>query len=423
MIFLTDFMSTLFVVNGIIGITTTIILISFLLLSKFGKSKLWQVTATPLASIIGSGFLIAGPVMYTQFGIWSIPMILLINGVAFLIGQAIRTNITYFDPKQEEYAQKKPWLVWIERGSNWMLGASYMIAIAFYSSLLSSFVFNLFHIEHGMTVMGIPSKILINGFTTVILAFVGLYGYFKGLHGLEALEKKAISLNIAVIGGLIISLVIFAIASISGKTHIQYIYDNSPLNFHSFQVLAGLLLITQGFETVKFLGDDYSVSMRKKASIIAQLIAACVYIVFIPLSGPINRSLPHITETAIISVVSTIALGMGLVLSVSAMLSQFGATIADTIGASGLIEEESKRLLNERQAYLPVVGIGIIMLWFFPILDLITHASRAFAAYYLAQTIIATVISYERKKGSQCVLYSLLTILLFVIVIIAKPAH
>ncbi|QDT34153.1 hypothetical protein [Thalassoglobus polymorphus] len=54
------------------------------------KSVTWQATVTPLASIIGSGFLILAPSLKHEFGSWGIAVMALLCIAAYLFGNAIR---------------------------------------------------------------------------------------------------------------------------------------------------------------------------------------------------------------------------------------------------------------------------------------------------------------------------------------------
>ncbi|MCA9391652.1 hypothetical protein KC614_00415 [candidate division WWE3 bacterium] len=411
-------------INGVIGIIVIVLTWVFLFFSRIKGSRLWTITVTPLAAIIGSGFLITAPLAYHDFAGWAVPLILLLNVFALIVGSAVRTNIKDFDPTQEMYEHSRyKWLVWLERGSNWVLGVCYVVAIAFYVSLLCYFVFDLFGIKGEDVIFdGISARFVMNIATTAILGFIGIFGYLRGLHELEKIEKTAVNLKMGVIVGLIVVLIVYAIGVLAGVVHADYSINFISLGFDKIQILAGLLLITQGFETVKFMGDDYAVKERNKGMILAQVIALVVYVVFIPLAGPLTAGLEVVTETAIADVMAQVALGMGIILSLAAVFSQSGAAIADTIAGGGLVEEESKRLLNERQAYVPVIIAAIVLVWAFPVFKIITIASRFFALYYLAQTVIAMVVSMNKRSIIKAFVYCFCAIILFAVVIFATPA-
>ena len=77
-----------------IVIIAAIILASVVQFSRsFLQSSLWRATVTPLASIIGSGFLVLAPILVYAYGSKA-PLVMgaLVLG-AYLFGSAIRFNI------------------------------------------------------------------------------------------------------------------------------------------------------------------------------------------------------------------------------------------------------------------------------------------------------------------------------------------
>jgi hypothetical protein len=61
-------------------------------------SKDWQATVTPLASIIGSGFLVSVPLLASEVGNWAIFAMSALIAAAYLVGGAIRFNIRHGEP-------------------------------------------------------------------------------------------------------------------------------------------------------------------------------------------------------------------------------------------------------------------------------------------------------------------------------------
>ena len=57
------------------------------------RSRDWRATVTPLASIIGSGFLVLAPLLVREFGQRAVWVMAGLCAVAYLIGSAIRYNI------------------------------------------------------------------------------------------------------------------------------------------------------------------------------------------------------------------------------------------------------------------------------------------------------------------------------------------
>lgn len=85
----------------ILNITLVVVFIiafGILISPKLRRNKGWLATVTPLASIIGSGFLVSVPLMASAIGIWSVAAVAGLTLLAFLIGGAIRYNIRYGEP-------------------------------------------------------------------------------------------------------------------------------------------------------------------------------------------------------------------------------------------------------------------------------------------------------------------------------------
>ena len=85
-------------------------------------------------------------------------------------------------------------------------------------------------------------------------------------------------------------------------------------------------------------------------------------------------------------------------LIVAAALSQFSAAVADTLAASGDMQEVAQGRLKVRWGYL-LIGVGAIALtWLANTLEIIALASRAFAFYYMLQCFVAISVSKSSVK-------------------------
>ncbi len=76
-------------------------------------------------------------------------------------------------------------------------------------------------------------------------------------------------------------------------------------------------------------------------------------------------------------------------LIVAAIMSQFSAGVADTVGAGGLASETSRGKISSNKGYLMVAVFAVILVWTANLLEIIALASRAFALYYLLQCVVA----------------------------------
>ena len=112
----------------------------------------------------------------------------------------------------------------------------------------------------------------------------------------------------------------------------------------------------------------------------------------------------------------TVLLPIPLVLA--AVLSQFSAAVADTIGGGGNMVEATKEHVDSRHAYLLICGVAV-MVAFFNTLTVLTLASRAFAFYYTLQCLVAFNVS---KNPAQRFGIALVAATLGFITLFAVPA-
>jgi hypothetical protein len=180
--------SSVYYLTGGLGLGVMLGLVILLNFPWLRRSRMWTIVVTPLASIIGSGFLVVAPLLYQNFGRNHFLAIALINLFALGVGWMMRTNIQFFEPLLENGNTHADLLVTIDRIASIVLSLSYTIAIAFYLTLLSSFA---------LEVLGLRSPLATRLLTSVLLLFVGVYGYLRGLHGMEGLEKIAVVVNLS----------------------------------------------------------------------------------------------------------------------------------------------------------------------------------------------------------------------------------
>ena len=135
---------------------------------------------------------------------------------------------------------------------------------------------------------------------------------------------------------------------------------------------------------------------------IAQLLSAAIYIGFVWLITPLLPLLhsKEIHETAIIDLVGNISFVLPTMLVIAAVMSQFSAAVADTLGAGGLVVEETKKRVSQKASYLILMSLAISLVWVVNVFEIITLASQAFAFYYLAQTLVAMMVA----RGDSAVL-------------------
>ncbi len=396
----------------IVFFTITFILLSF---SKFIRlSPIWKATVTPLASIIGSGFLIVTPLLVLLVGQYAIFAIIGMVLLGYLIGYVMRFNIYHVEPLVRKSSHKTVVLP-LERFSFLVLGIAYIISVPFYIKLLSLFFLRGFQVK---------SEIIANIISTALLAFIGIIGKFKGFKRLESMEEYAVNIKLSIIFSMIIGLIIYNMNLFEAQQ--WQLNMNMPIfNKDTLPKLLGALIIVQGFETSRFIGLVYRPQVRVKTMRYAQLLSGFIYIVFVALSLVIFGSIKTVSETAIIDISEKVAFVLPYLLILMAILSQFSAAIADTIGAGGLFSEATSRRLKASNSYVFIAIIAISLVWLTNIFQIITLASRAFALYYAIQSLESSIIAYHQKQGwrsaLRMVFFSLMFIVLSGIVIFGVP--
>jgi hypothetical protein len=345
----------------------------------------WRATVTPLASIIGSGFLVLAPLLALVVGGAAPWAMLAIVIVAYAIGEILRFNIRHGEPLLRS-GDAPAGLKMTEHVANLLLALAYIVSVAFYLRLLASFV---------LKGLAIPLAFGPQILTTAILMFIGFAGWRRGLAGLVRLEEYSVSVKLAIIVALLVGLFNHDIATGFSNGDLTPSYRST---WDQARQLAGMLLVIQGFETSRYLGAEFSSELRIASMRFAQLLSGVVYVGFIVMITPLFGSLSGVRadETAIIDLVGQVAMVLPAMLVLAAVMSQFSAAVADTAGAGGLITEESRGRITTNFAYLAVVGFGVILVWTTEIFEIIALASRAFAAYYLAQAFVAFQIAGRR---------------------------
>ncbi|MGB5338587.1 MAG: hypothetical protein WBO06_05780 [Gammaproteobacteria bacterium] len=272
--------------------------------------------------------------------------------------------------------------------ANAMLSLAYVTAVAFYLSLLSSFLLNY---------MGfVDSPALERSLTTIIIVFIAATGYLRGLGGLEKLEAYSMSVQLSIVAALLTGIFVYDYHFIQSGQSLAVDYQDRSWVTKAC-ILCGILLVVQGFETSRFLGEKYSARIRVQTMRRAQIISGALYVVSVTALMPIvqHLDLENIRIADIVSVTGLAASALPLMLIVAAIMSQFSAAVADTVGAGCLASESSDRKLPTNKAYVAVSLFAIVLIWTADLLEIISFASRAFALYYLLQCIVALMVSYH----------------------------
>jgi hypothetical protein len=399
---------------NIIIIVVAVLLGGYLAFSRrLSKSSSWQATVTPLASIMGSGFLVSAPLLAGIVGNLAVFAMAVLLLLAYMVGGAIRFNIRYFEPienKGHGTIQDTAFL------SRIVLVCAYFISITYYLQLLAAFLLKAFHVEN---------HVLADVITTVLLLTIGGIGMWRGLKELGAVEKYAVALNLGMIGALLVALVIYNVKLlVGGEWSLPAL--SSVIDFHDMRVLFGLLIVVQGFEISRYLGTEYPAKQRIATMRAAQLLSAAIYLLFLALTTILFRKGLGADVTAIIEMTKPVAVVLPILLAVAAIASQFSAAVADDSGAGGLLEDITKKQLSIRHAYLLILLVTITLTWATDVNAIIAYASRAFALFYMFQCIVAFMVAWRQKDLGHRTLrlanFAFLAIICFLVFALGIPS-
>jgi hypothetical protein len=100
---------------------------------------LFSATATPLASIFGSGFLVIVPILNGAVGPFAWLAMACVCGLAYAMGSVIRFNIRNAEPLMEDGTAPSS-AIMFEKTSDLALVVAYAISVCLYIRILAAFL-------------------------------------------------------------------------------------------------------------------------------------------------------------------------------------------------------------------------------------------------------------------------------------------
>lgn len=370
---------------------------------------LLSATITPLASIFGSGFLVIVGLLADAVGPYSVFAMLGICLVAYAIGAIIRYNIAHVEPLLAKGGLSHA-AHFCEIAADIALVPAYVISVTLYLRILASFALG----ELGADT-NINENLVVSGCIVVIMAIA----WWRGLTSLEFTEKWALVATLCVVAALFAVFVSKdAVAIAAGAIILPKPTDQTI--WHILAVLGGAVIVVQGFETTRYLGEHYSTETRIKANRYSQIISTIVYILFVAAASPqIHLLGTKASDSGLLLIVQKAAPFMALPLVGAAIFSQFSAAVADTIGGAGNIRDRTDAKIPHKWVYTAILGVALVLTWTSDTQQILVLASRAFALYYAIQCVVTFLVSCDIriKSGSAVV-----GLLMFAIAVFAVPA-
>ncbi|MEQ9488307.1 MAG: hypothetical protein RIM72_04835 [Alphaproteobacteria bacterium] len=362
------------------------------------RSTTWKAMATPLASIIGSGFLVLGPILDSAYGKYAPLIMAILCIVAYGYGAAIRYNMKQISGSGRHEAAL---LNSLETVASWSLGFSYIISVAYYLNLFGAF---------GVSLTAVDDRAHAQLLTSGVFILILFVGWTRGFKSLERMEYIAVSIELAVIAGLLTGLT----AYFYGRAADQALIVNQPTQtgWSAITLAFGLIVTIQGFETSRYLMKNYDVKTCIRSMRWSQFLSSLIYMLYILLLAYVfERGDLKLTETAIVDMMEIVAPILPGMLVAAALAAQFSAAVADTSGAGGLFNELTAERMSPRMAYALLTLVGVTLTWTADVFEIISYASRAFAAYYAIQAAIAGLAAWRNRDTLRCALFGSLALL------------
>lgn len=379
---------------------------------RLRHSPKWGAMVTPLASIIGSGFLVSVPLLASRLGIWSVVAICGLCLLAWFIGGAIRFNIAHAEPLCTVGGRDV--LNRVERGSHLVLAAAYFVSVTYYLALLGAFVVKLTGAD--WPVMG---TMIASAFVIGICAM----GITRGLSGVERAEKLTVAMNLSAILALLVTL-LWRDGHLASAAWHSVPVTTAYAAGDQLRFLMGLLIVVQGFETTRFTGDMYDAPARIRAMKRAQILSSLIYVVFFTLMIPLYGQFQEETDVAgFIGVIGVVSPLLPLLMVMGAVASQFSAAVADSIGSSELVTDLLRGRMGQAAAYWLIGGVALSLLWLTDVTAIVALASRAFALFYALQCGVATIVAHRRGQMARSAWYGILGLACAATAIFGLPAE
>ena len=373
------------------------------------RRRVLAASVTPLASIFGSGFLIIVPVLERTLGALAVVGAAGVCAVAWLVGTAIRHCVRVVEPLAAagtlDATTRR-----IDRAADAVIVVAYVISVALYLRIMAEYVVAAFDAGGAPATEKLVAIAVVIGLVSV--------GIARGFHGLDLLDRAGLGAVLLLTTLMGATLLLHGGRDLAdGGIELPPIPDLGLL--HVLLVLGGIVITVQGFETVRYLGQEFDGPTRIAASRVSQLIATSIYLAFVALATPqMGLGTAAGADDTLLQITDRVAPWLAIPLVVCAVLSQFSAATADTAAAEGNLRGISARL-DGRRSYVITGVAAVAIVAALPLFTIVAVASRAFAAYYGLQALVAlrTCDGRARQGG-----YGLLALAMFLIAGFAQPA-
>jgi hypothetical protein len=371
---------------------------------RIQRSTSYQATVVPLANIMDVGFIILSPAIVLIAGFRAPMVMLAICLVAIAAGFAIAYNIRHYEPIEgsDRNADR------IEGTAEWALLLASMVNIAYYALLLTALIL-------------LPLEAFTTGrqgvLAAAILAIVILVGVSGGMSRLNRLGDRTTAFNLAAVIGVVVAFAVFNVQEWLGG---RWVLGDSPsIDTDGLRKMIGLFAIVQGFEASRYIGVRFGAQERITTMRVAQAISSVVFVVFI-LSLLVMFLPPSVKSdgTAVFIVSERIGGAMPWLLLVAAIGSQTSAIIGATSSRSDMLVEHK---VPRPATFLIILVPAIVLVLVADVTTAVNLASRVFAAYFLIQIALATMLARRQRNLAAVAGFVLIGFVMATILIFGLP--
>ncbi len=162
--------------------------------------------------------------------------------------------------------------------------------------------------------------------SVIVILAIGLVGYLKGLDVLEKLEDVGLWITLLIVGALFLGFGAFDIKAAAAG--IEWPKMPSRSWWEIATIMGGTLIVVQGFETSRYLGERYDEATRINSCRLSQIVSTVVYLVFIALATPLMHYLGDtVKDNDLIMLAGKASVLLPIPLVCAAVLSQFSAAV------------------------------------------------------------------------------------------------
>jgi hypothetical protein len=396
--------------NTIVAVVTLAGLAWILYRPRVQESDAYKGAVVPLASIMDVGFIVFSPIIILLVG-WDAPLAMLgLCTLGILTAYAFSYNIRHYEPL---VGKPDPLHAW-ESSADWALIGASIVNNAYYALLLTTLVL--------LPLGDLYSVGLAATTAAAILAGLTVYGYARGLEGLNEVGNRTTAFNLSAVTAVLVAFAVYNVQQLVGGDFHWPDYDPAE-DADTFRKLLGLFALVQGFEASRYLGAYLSADMRIKTMRAAQYIASVAFVLFIAFALVLFTTVdaPR-NATAIFVVSEQVSVFLPFLIMAAALGSQLSAIVNGAESRADLLAQKAGDRIPRRWTIPLILVPSIILVLLTDVDSAVSLASRTFAVYYLLQAYIAGRIAWRAKSWGRVAFFIALGLAMAAIAVFGIPS-